>query len=174
MQIVTAWIQYLLIMVSFAVMSILSIVLFPIAYFFRYKTRWDIFFSLLSNDPNDGDKGGQWWLQKNNISPGFFTSWRWTIRNPAWWYKTSVFVPKWDRDNYEILKIIANTVSSPMDWVEADMRGKNHCYFTSLGNTYFRYSYTNKYISTLMGARQSKYVFKLRRSHKPKHDYGFD
>jgi hypothetical protein len=167
-QIVTAWVRYGLIMLTFFVMSILSITLFPLSYFFRYKTKWDILFFLLSNDPNDADKGGEWWLMKNNLSPGFFTSWRWTIRNPAWWFKTSVFVPDWNVENYLILKVISNTVSHPMDWVEADMRGKNHCYFKSKDNFYFRYSYTNNYISTLMGARHKKYVFKLRRSHKPK------
>lgn len=169
MQILAAWISYLLIVSTFSIMSILSIILFPIAYFFRYKTKWDLFFFLLSNDPNDGDRGGQWWLQKNNLSPGFFTSWRWTMRNPAWWYKSSVFIPDWDLDNYTIVKVLSNTVSNPMEWVKQDMRGKNHCYFKSKGNLYFRYSCTNKYINTYMGVRKNRYVFKFRRSHKAKH-----
>jgi len=165
-EICLVWIKYILIMFLFGIMSILSIILFPISYFFRYIIKWDILYFLLSNDPNDGDIGGEWWLLKNNLSSGFFTSWRWTIRNSAWYFKTTVFLPDWNPDNYRLTRVVSNTIGRPLDWVTQEMRGTNHAYFNSNGNTYFRYSFTNNFINMYMGVGGKRYVFKLRRSYK--------
>jgi hypothetical protein len=165
LEILFVWIKYILVMLVNGIMSLLSIILFPISYFFRYKTPWDIFFFLLSNDVDDGDIGAEWWLEKNNLKPGFWTSWKWTIRNSAWWFKNVVFVPKWDAEKYKIVLIVANTIDHPMRWVSQSMRGINHCYYRVEGRLYFRFSFTNNLINMYFGMGSKRYVFKCRRSY---------
>lgn len=156
------WIRYAAIIISFIPMSILSIVLFPVSYLFRYKIKKD-WFKLLLNDTVDGDFGADWWLEENNLTKSFWSAWRWTCRNSAWNYKISI-KPKWNGGKTDWFKTVKNTLVGKWTWADRDKGyyGFNHCYYIIENIMYGRLSYATEYFELQLGAAGNRYKFRIK------------
>lgn len=142
--------------------GMLSVILYPISYFFRYVLKLDLFYYLL-NSTVDGDFGDDNWRQKHNLEKGFWTGWRWTLRNSAWNFK-GLFRPKWRAGETEAFETIKNTFDNKWQWASKSGRqyGLNHCYYIVDGTTYGRFSFADRYSEIQLGAGGDGYKFKLK------------
>jgi hypothetical protein len=159
------WLRFTLMTIIRFPLEVLSVVLFPISYFFRYVLKIDLFYYLL-NSTEDGDFGAKWWRDREGLKPSFFTAWRWTLRNPAWNIH-EVLKPKWN-GAYTDVRTIKNTIGgrNPLAWAShyTDTYGTNHVYYRVDGKVYGRYSTTEiKYGQTFQaGTTGQRYNLKWR------------
>lgn len=127
----------------YGVVIIIGYVLFPLAYFFRYKLKVDLL-KVFMND--ETDYGEQWWRDREGITKNnFWVAYRWYARNPAWNFN-NIFIPKYGpiRD-LEVTTTVEGR-DYEIDWADKEHKkfGKMVAHYTVLGTTYGRYSFAQR------------------------------
>ncbi len=137
------WLKWAVVILLRFPVEILSVVLFPLSYWMRYKVQVDLFYYLL-NSTKDGDYGADWWLEREGLKKSFWSAWRWTLRNPAWNFN-EIIKPVWT-GYYTDVRVIENTIGgdNPLIWADhySETYGTNHVYYRVKGKVYGRYSTT--------------------------------
>lgn len=156
------WLKYFPLMLLFGIMSAISVPIFPLAYFFRIKLGWDLFWPFLNDETLSGER---WWLLKYKLDPkSFWTKWRWNIRNTAWNFKL-LFKPTWVFKHVKNFTTIYSTTINKWGWPNRDKPatyGFDFIFYTVFGKVYSRLGYANKWFELQMGSAGNRYKFRMK------------
>lgn len=159
-EIISFWCEWVIIQIVYGFVIIIAIPLFPIAYLLRYQfeVKWNPLWWVLNDET---DFGEQWWLEREGLTEGVKSAFKWWRRNPCWNFN-NMFKPKWTGD-YTDLRVIKNTLTeereSPLDWADRYKYrwGVNHVYYRVEGTVFGRYSYASTNIEIRLGSGGKRY-----------------
>ncbi len=126
------------------------------------------------NDTEDGDWGAEWWLDREDLEPGFWSAILWWFRNHSWNYISSFPVPSTaDKKKINIIYPEGlNDVGSIREY--ADLMGWSDRSKKRYGMRYIfytgeledgmvvdcaRFSYANKFFTFQIGSGGDRYKF---------------
>jgi hypothetical protein len=139
--------------------------LFPIAYILEHVFKWHynpLWWFL--NYTEDGDKGADWWLEREELKKGNAAALvRWWIRNNAWNFKL-LFKPYWAAGETEDFLVIKNTLINPKHrFSNADkakgVYGVHHIYYRVNGVVYGKFSVATPKVEFQIGVNSYRYKF---------------
>lgn len=139
-----------------------------VAHFLKHVCKVNVIpFKWMLNDTVDGDYGGEWWLDKNDLEPSLWSAFLWWFRNPVWTFKY-VIAPKPKTNKITVIKThihngrdLSGNPVSVLRWVNKELRGTNFVVFSQDNKEYFRFSHTNKIFNVMIGF-EKRYIFKFR------------
>lgn len=169
------YIKYIGLFVIHALLYVLAIVMFPIAYFTKPKSG---FFWWFLNDTNMYGYGHEkYW--KHYGKETFWVAYVWNVkRNSHWNFRIYVMTPKQgEAENVKVHESICNFTSNKteeqlgMEFRNFEKHGKQFAEYSKQGSDYFRWSETKmvRYLffiklerSLMFGWSNSRWIFKIR------------
>jgi hypothetical protein len=135
-----------------AIMALLGLFMYPLAYVFNYLIGWNIFIfhpwqnfdedSTLSNWHGDANWRNAQGFERAGALKKFWIAYKWAaLRNPSWNFKN--WIGKGvigEKTNVEIK--INEGQGSGLTWMNKSLFGKKFATFEVNGKEHFRYSYT--------------------------------
>lgn len=159
MKIAAFWWEWLMVEFLYGLLILTSYVMnFP-AYLLKVKYNKDWLDIYLNTDLY----GSEWWLEREGLTPSFWSFLRWHWRNPAWGFHKYI-QPKSHADT-EIIKIYAHQGEGHiLRWCNRDRGhyGYKHVYFTASGTLYGRLSFADEKSEIMLGTSGNRYVCRVK------------
>lgn len=167
--------RWLIYGIIFIMIYMLSLIIYPLAYWLRKPARRYKFYPLwwfLNDSEPDGisdDYGAKWWRKEKGITKyNLWVSYRWSaLRNSHWNFKVNTLIPKLGIPRN--VKVYKNTTSKKgMTFCNYTILGKQFAKYEIDGFKYFRYSFTREILfgkfmqNVQFGSSSNRFIYKHR------------